>query len=163
MWKFLFLLLDKFISLRKGSFYYRLKVFFYRKRFKSFGNNPTIYFPIIIESKENVSIGSNVSINSFVHIWGTGEVIIGDNVMIAAHACITSATHDYNKDEMNKMQVLEKVTIMDDVWIGTGALILSGLTIGKGSVIGAGAVITKDVPERSIVIGNPARIYKYRP
>ena len=41
-------------------------------------------------------------------------------------------------------------------------LILSGVRIGKGAVIGAGAVVAKDIPAYAIVIGNPAKILKYR-
>ena len=54
------------------------------------------------------------------------------------------------------------VTIGHDVWIGHGAIILSGRTIGTGAVIGAGAVVTKDVPDYSIVVGNPARVLRMR-
>ena len=54
------------------------------------------------------------------------------------------------------------VIIEDDVWIGTRAIILPGTRIGKGSIIGAGSVVTKDVPQYSIVGGNPARILKTR-
>ena len=54
------------------------------------------------------------------------------------------------------------VTIGHDVWIGHGAIILSGRTIGVGAVIGAGAVVTKDVPDYSVVVGNPARILRMR-
>src|SRR5205085_1219636 len=45
--------------------------------------------------------------------------------------------------------------------IGSGATILCGIRIGKDAVIGAGSVVTKDVPDRAIVAGNPARIIRY--
>ena len=54
------------------------------------------------------------------------------------------------------------IIVKDDVWIGTGAIILSGVTIGQGAVIGAGSVVSKDVPPYAIVVGNPARVVKYR-
>jgi len=50
------------------------------------------------------------------------------------------------------------VVIEDDVWIGANALILKGVRIGAGSVIEPGAVVTRDVPPRSRVLGNPARV-----
>jgi len=56
----------------------------------------------------------------------------------------------------------KKVTIGNDVWIGTRALIMDGVTVGDGAVIGAGAVVTKDVPPYAIVGGVPAKIIKYR-
>lgn len=54
------------------------------------------------------------------------------------------------------------VIIGNDVWIGTEATILSGVKIGHGAVVGAHAVVAKDVPPYAIVVGNPARVAKYR-
>lgn len=54
------------------------------------------------------------------------------------------------------------IVVEDETWIGTNALILSGVKIGKGAIVAAGAVVTKDVPNYSIVGGNPAKIIKYR-
>jgi acetyltransferase-like isoleucine patch superfamily enzyme len=48
----------------------------------------------------------------------------------------------------------------DDVWIAEGATLLGGITVGDGAVIGAHAVVTKDVPPRTVVAGNPARVVK---
>lgn len=54
------------------------------------------------------------------------------------------------------------IIIDDDVWIGYGVTVLSGVHIGRGAVIGAGTVVVKDVPEYSVVVGNPAQIVKKR-
>jgi acetyltransferase-like isoleucine patch superfamily enzyme len=54
------------------------------------------------------------------------------------------------------------VTIGDDVWIGAHAFIGSGVTIGSGAVVGAHSVVVKDVPAYAIVVGNPARIVRFR-
>jgi len=56
----------------------------------------------------------------------------------------------------------DPVIIGDDVWIGCNVVILPGTTIGSHAVIGAGAVVTKDIPEYAVVVGNPARIVKFR-
>ena len=59
---------------------------------------------------------------------------------------------------VNRRQII----IGNDVWIGRGATIMSGVRIGNGAVIGAESVVTKNVPPYAIVVGNPARIIKYR-
>lgn len=53
-------------------------------------------------------------------------------------------------------------TLGHDTWIGHGAIIMPGLRIGHGAVVGAGSVVTKDVPDFSIVAGNPAKLIRYR-
>jgi phosphonate metabolism protein (transferase hexapeptide repeat family) len=55
-----------------------------------------------------------------------------------------------------------RVHIGHDVWIGHGAIVLPGRRIGHGAVIAGGAVITKDVPDYTIVAGNPARPIRRR-
>jgi len=53
-------------------------------------------------------------------------------------------------------------TIGNDVWICEGVRILSGVTIGDGAVLGSRSVVAKDVPSYAVVVGNPARVVRYR-
>ncbi len=55
---------------------------------------------------------------------------------------------------------LRPVTIGDHAWIGGSAVILGGISIGEGAIVGAGAVVTRDVPDNTTVVGNPARAIK---
>lgn len=55
-----------------------------------------------------------------------------------------------------------RITIGNDVWIGTRACVMDGITVGDGAVIGYGSVVTKDVPPYAVVAGSPARIIRYR-
>lgn len=54
------------------------------------------------------------------------------------------------------------VIIDDDVWVGANAIILTGVHVGRGAVIGAGTIVTKDIPPYAVVVGNPARIIRFR-
>lgn len=134
----------------------------YLQPFKEVGRNVGICFPITIEGKHNICIGSNTTIGTYVHIWGNGGVKIGSDVLIAAHCCITSLGHDPSKRLIREGLISKPVIIGDDVWLGYNVTILPGVTIGKGSVIGAGSVVKSDIPPLSIAVGNPAKVIKER-
>lgn len=129
----------------------------------SHGQNILMQHPITVAGASAVTIGSDVSIAAYVHIWGHGGVTIGDRVMIGTHTSITSLTHDYNQDVMRFTVVSRPVIIGADVWIGSNCVVLPGLSIGEGCVVGAGSVVTKDVEPFSIVSGVPARAIGSRP
>lgn len=61
---------------------------------------------------------------------------------------------------MNQKLVGKEVRIKSGCWIGEKCILLQGVTIGKKSIIGAGSVVTKDIPDYSIAVGNPARVIK---
>ena len=92
---------------------------------------------------------------------GRVKIAVHDDVRIGNRVCINdgveilTASHDVLDPEWKHVKA--KVIIEDYVWIGTGAMIMPGVVIGKSAVIGARAVVTKSVPARSIVVGNPAR------
>lgn len=141
----------------------KIRTYLYLSEFLYAGKNISIFFPVKIEGKNQVSIGNNSAIGTFTHIWGNGGVNIGNNVLIAAHCCITSLNHNYEGDLINTSECISKnVIIGDDVWLGYNVVILPGVKIGTGCVIGAGSVVTKDIPEYSIVVGNPAKVIKLR-
>lgn len=77
----------------------------------------------------------------------------------------TYPVEDFEKnDGINRFYSVNKnqIIIGNDVWIGSDVIVLGGVHIGNGAVIGAGAVVAKDVPPYAVVVGNPARIIKYR-
>jgi acetyltransferase-like isoleucine patch superfamily enzyme len=111
---------------------------------------------------KNTRIGKRCSFGGNVFLHSYNKIEIGDDCMIAYGVQITTATHDYNAEKMNKTYLTEPVKIGSDVWIGINAIILPGITIGDGALIAAGAVVNKDVPKNAIVGGVPAKIIKFR-
>ena len=67
-----------------------------------------------------------------------------------------------DEDQFFAWRRAHRVLIGHDVWIGHGAIVLPGRRIDTGAVIGAGSVVTKDVPAYAVVVGNPARILRFR-
>lgn len=105
--------------------------------------------------------GVEVSFGPGVHVYEPrAGVEIGDYCMIGAGTLICGVSHGMAERGIpmrHQKQVIEKVVLEDDVWIGMGVIILPGVRIGKGAVIGAGSVVTKDVPPFSVGSGVPFR------
>jgi acetyltransferase-like isoleucine patch superfamily enzyme len=55
------------------------------------------------------------------------------------------------------------IIIKNDAWIGFNSIILKGVTIGEGAIVGAGSLVNKDIPDWTIVAGNPAKIIREIP
>lgn len=104
-------------------------------------------------------IGDRAFINYGVDIAATGLVSIGADCLIGTHvSIIDNGFHGLvNRHEVPAPQ---PVIIGENVWIGNRAIILPGVTIGEGAVVGAGSVVTRDVPARTVVAGNPARVIR---
>lgn len=109
----------------------------------------------------NIHVGDDVFVNFNFTVLDEAPVTIGNHVFIGPNVSIYTACHPTDPDERRDGREWAKpVTIGNDVWIGGGATILPGVTVGDGAVIAAGAVVTRDVPARTIVGGNPARVIK---
>lgn len=114
-----------------------------------------------------LEIGNNVNIGDDCHITAVNHISIGENTLIGKKVTISDNSHGTNDslEELNEPPVKRKlyskgpVFIGANVWIGDKATILPNVSIGRGSIIGANAVVSKDVPEFSVAVGNPARIF----
>lgn len=120
------------------------------------GQDVRLRMPVVVYSPEMLSIGSQVDIGEFVVLRANGGMRIGDRVLIAAHATLTTRAHPVVPPRYGHT-VDAPIVIEDDVWVGAAAVVLPGVTIGRGSIVGAGAVVTKDVPADTIVGGVPSR------
>jgi serine O-acetyltransferase len=80
-----------------------------------------------------------------------GPIKIGKNCNIA---------HSVTIGRTNKDGKIGHTTIEDNVWIGTGSVLVGNITIGKNVLIAPNSYVNKDIPENSLVIGNPAVIFK---
>jgi len=103
---------------------------------------------------ENVFLGDRVYIDPS-HCW---LVEIGDRTVISLNTIILA--HDASTRRALGYSRLARVRIGADVYIGCASVILPGVSIGDGAIVGAGSMVTKDVPARTVVAGNPARIVK---
>ncbi len=90
-------------------------------------------------------------------------ITLGNHVRV--NAGVQLITHDGGvwvlRDldrNLNDIDLFGKITIGNNVHIGTNAIIMPGVTIGDNCIIGCGAIVTKDIPSNSIAVGIPARV-----
>ncbi|WP_413374824.1 DapH/DapD/GlmU-related protein [Paenibacillus taichungensis] len=107
-----------------------------------------------------LTIGDDVMINAGVGIAANIEITIGNNVMIGPRTSIFDSAYHRIDSLDDGSNMTKKITIQDNVWIGTGVLVLPGVTIGKNSVVAAGSTVTKDVPDNTLVAGTPAKVIR---
>jgi acetyltransferase-like isoleucine patch superfamily enzyme len=116
-----------------------------------------------VEIQKGVTIGKNCKISSHsficegVHI--ADNVFIGHNVTFINDKFPRATNEDGSLQTENDWACIE-THIEEGASIGSSATILCGIKIGKKAIVGAGSVVTKDVPERTIVAGNPAHFIK---
>lgn len=130
---------------------------------KDFSEKFKVNYPKLIHPSSTISKFSNIGEGTVVmpqcsikamttigrHCIVNAGAIIGHDVTIA----------DYVHVAPNS-SVAGFVNIQEGAHIGIGASVIQGVTIGKWSIIGAGAVIIKDVPDYSVVVGNPGKVIK---
>ena len=117
------------------------------------GHDGNICSHCFIENK--VVVGDRVTVKCGVQLWD--GVTLEDDVFVGPNATFTN---DLNPRSRNDAAKLLPTLVKKGASIGANATILPGLTIGEGAMVGAGAVVTKDVPPRALVVGNPARVVR---
>ena len=141
----------------KAVFFHRIANFFNVAKFDLLARIISQFSRFLtgIEIHPGAKIGKNLFIDH-----GMGVVIgetsdIGDNVTIYHMATLGGIAPSINSNDQRNIK--RHPTIEDDVVIGSGAQVLGPVTVGRCAKIGANAVITKDVPEKAVMVGIPAK------
>ena len=141
----------------KAVFFHRIANFFSVAKFDLIARIISQFSRFLtgIEIHPGAKIGKNLFIDH-----GMGVVIgetsdIGDNVTIYHMATLGGIAPSINSNDQRNVK--RHPTIKDEVVIGSGAQVLGPVTVGRCAKIGANAVITKDVPEKAVMVGIPAK------
>lgn len=124
-----------------------------------------------------IVIGDRSYIGGGVRIGSVKSIVIGNDVIIAGDTHVYD-NNNHPTDPKERLKMTQSgdffgelwswekadnkpIIIEDNVWIGERCAILKGVKIGKGAIVGCNSVVTHDIPEYTIVAGNPAKIVKY--
>jgi acetyltransferase-like isoleucine patch superfamily enzyme len=142
------------------------------------GRDVTIYDPVnlygceigdeskigaFVEIQRGACIGRRVKVSS--HTFICEGVSIEDHVFVGHGVMFTNDRFPRALAADGRLQTRDDWTVVPTVVrkgasIGSGSTILCGLEIGADAIVGAGSVVTRDVPPRTIVAGNPARVLR---
>ena len=129
----------------------------------------------LVLSPFNIQYGTHVKFGAFgfVNVGATfldsAPITFGDQVAVGPNVQFITDTHPVRPEDrfgpphdgsplpFSVVNLAHAITVGHKVWIGAGAIILPGVTIGDGAMVAAGSVVTRDVPARTVVAGNPAR------
>ena len=140
-----------------------------KQKFRYFADNAEFRAGAYAIACSKISIGKNVIIRPNTMLFADpridqkGFISIEKDVLIGSGVHIYVANHRYDKQgniiEQGHYDA-KNVVLKEGCWIGANTIILPGITIGKNAVIGAGSVVTRNIPDREVWAGNPARIIK---
>jgi len=108
----------------------------------------------LVENDTTIGALTKIQADAYVTAYSTLE----DNVFIAP--CVVTTNDDFMGRTDRRHELIKGPTIRRGARIGGGAVLLPGVEIGEEAFVGAGAVVTKDVPSRKLVVGNPARVLR---
>lgn len=119
------------------------------------GRNAAIYPSVRIYAPWNLKIEEDVTIGWGAILYSVDQIHLGPRAIVSQGAHLCTASHDCNSDTFD----LETAPIVleADTWVAAEAFIGPGVTLHSGAVVAARGVVTRSVPERTIVAGNPAR------
>ena len=111
----------------------------------------------LIENDTTVGARTKIQAEAYVTAYTTVE----EDVFIAP--CVVTTNDNFMGRTEQRLALLKGPTIRRGARIGGGAILCPGIEVGEEAFVGAGAVVTKDVPPRALVVGNPARVLREVP
>lgn len=108
----------------------------------------------LVENDTSIGAMTRIQADAYITAYSTLE----EHVFVAP--CVVTTNDNFMGRTERRHALIEGPTIRRGARIGGGAILCPGVEIGEDAFVGAGAVVTKDVPARVVVVGNPARVLR---
>ena len=118
------------------------------------GDDVVIGRGALVENDTTIGALTRIQAEAYITAYSTLE----DNVFVAP--CVVTTNDNFMGRTEKRLELMRGPTIRRGARIGGGAVLCPGIEIGEEAFVGAGAVVTKDVPARTLVVGNPARVLR---
>jgi acetyltransferase-like isoleucine patch superfamily enzyme len=113
----------------------------------------------------DITLGDGANLSTWCNVSSNSSIVIGKKTLMGPHSNIFATTHNF--DDVT-VPILDQgwssvgVTVGDDCWLGSGVSVVDGVTIGSHTVVGSGSVVVKDLPEKVVAVGAPAKVVRER-
>lgn len=116
----------------------------------------------------SITIGNKCNIGEYNHITACNKITIGDGLLTGRYVTISDNSHGGLSEEESTIEPAKRalkskgeVVIGNNVWLGDKVTVLAGVHIGNYVIVAANAVVTKDIPDKCVVAGVPAKIIRH--
>ena len=133
-----------------------------------FGRNASLGIPADLKNPQNIYLYdfARIGCRSTIMTMGNSKFIMKRGCLTAEGLVVVTSNHYQRIGEFldggNEDNLYRDIIVEEDVWIGINVILLSGARIGRGAIIGAGAVVREFIPPYAVVIGNPAKVIKFK-
>lgn len=121
---------------------------------------PFVHQRARIQIPWNLILHDRACLGDRANAYSLGVIEIKSAATVAQEAYLCAGTHDFYNPDLPL--VTAKITIGENAFLGARVFVMPGVNIGSDAVIGACSVVTKDMPERTICVGQPCRVLRDR-
>lgn len=121
---------------------------------------PFVHQRARIQIPWHLTLHDRCSVGDRANLYSLAEIELGSHCVIAQEAYLCTGTHDF--DDPKKTLITARITIGTDAFVGARAFVMPGIYIGDEAMVGACSVVTKNVADRVVVAGSPARFMRLR-
>jgi putative colanic acid biosynthesis acetyltransferase WcaF len=132
---------------------------------RSFGaklsGTPFVHPKARVQIPWNLTMHHRACLGDGANAYSLAEIVVEAGATVAQEAYICTGTHDFSSPALPLQTA--RIIIGADAFVGARAFVLPGVCIGRRAIVGAASVVTKNVPENTVVAGNPAKTIGTRP